>query len=146
MRLSPRSSVISRVYAGSASDWEQLKCDWSIGDKDFVERWSPSCVVRVAVGGVGGCRILGLTAEPVQWPAWSDMVRDRRNVRSLPIEFADVNGEAGNRLAQRAKSSSGIGEMDAFSSTRGARLPLPSVISAREAARRRESASVSAEV
>ena len=82
-----------------ATEWGQLQCDRSNGDKSRAARWAPCCVVSVAIGGGRGRRILGRTPEPAQWSAMSDMVRGHRVVRGLPIELADANGDAGDRLA-----------------------------------------------
>ena len=69
-------------------------------------RWASGCVVDIAFGGVGGRRILSITPEPAQWSAFSDMVRDHRDVRDLPIESHDATGGAGDTVAQRSKSLS----------------------------------------
>ena len=135
-----------RTCAESVTEWEQLKCDWPNGDKSRVARRVPGCVVRVAIGGVGGRRILGMPPKPAQQTARSDMVPDHRNARGLPIEFAGANGDAGDRLAQRAKPPSGGGEVKVYSASRGARVRMSGLMSLRGARKKNESASVSAGV
>ena len=83
-----------RECAELVSGWEHVKCGWFAGDMSRVVRWAPGCVVRVAIGGVGGRHGLGPTPEPALWFARSDVVCDHRNVRGLPIEFADTRGDA----------------------------------------------------
>ena len=62
--------------------------------------------------------LLGITRELAQW---SDVVRDHRDVRDVPIESDDATGDAGDRVAQRSK---------------GARVSTSSLMSIREAVKK----------
>ena len=134
------------VCAESVPEWGKLRCDWFAGDTSRVARRAPCCVVRVAVGGVAGRRILGLTPEPARWSAWSDWARDYRNVRGLPIEFADTHGDAEGRLVQHAKPLSDGGELEVCLSPRSARMAMSSSMTLRGAAQKYEPAVTLAEV
>ena len=65
-----------RTCAELAAGWKQLKCEWPNDNKFSVARWVPGCVVRVAIGGVGGRRILCMAPGPALRSAWADMVCD----------------------------------------------------------------------
>ena len=76
-----------RTCAELAAEWRQLKREWPNGNKSRVACWAPGCVVRMAIGGVGGRRILGMAPAPVLWSVWADMTCDHRRVRGFRPTF-----------------------------------------------------------
>ena len=100
----------------------------------------------MALGGVGGRRVLSTTPEPVQWCVRSETVRNYRSVRGLPMDFADADGGAGDMLVQRPKQLPVGGEIKVYSSRRGAHEPMSSLMSVEEVVKMYESVGAPTEV
>ena len=70
---------------------------------------------------------MGMTPEPVLWPTWQAALGNHRSVEGSLIEYVDANGTSVQHLAQRAKPPSAGGNMVAYSSSAGKKLPLPAL-------------------
>ena len=93
----------------------------------------------LAIGGVGGRRFLGMTPVPGRRNTWTEMVRDHRNVRGLPISIVGNVFDKKEHVAQRSMPLSTGGEMKVFSSKQGTPMQLSSLLSHNEAARKFDS-------
>ena len=114
-----------RVCAELASEWEHLGMVWPNGNNSEVARRAPGCPVRVAFGGVGGGRLLGLSPGPALSPGRAGEVKNRRNFRGLVLEFSDAHGDVGEPLGQRSGPPPPEGDMLVFLSKSGNKLATP---------------------